>query len=401
MKTKAAVIALTIAIAGMAVSCHRGAKVSESERGGPAVAITTTRVRAESMPEVYEAAGTVMSGVRSVLSAKAVGRVLAVTVNAGDRVTEGEVLVQIDASDIAAQSMQARAGVDEAYNALSEVEDGIAAARAGLDGAKVNLDLAEKTYSRFEKLKEEKSVSQQEYDKVKAQYDMARSEADRAIRGVMGLESKRKQVLAKIEQAQQGFRQTQIAQDYATVRAPFSGVVAQRMTEPGQMAAPGAPLLALDNDRNFRLEVQVEETFLGRMKSGDRVVVTLDSIPGRELMGLVREIVPSVDPASRTFTAKIDLPSMADIHTGMYGKAVFVRGQTRGIAVPSRSILQRGQMTGVFTIEGGTARFRLVKTGRALADGRIAVVSGLNEGDVVAVDGADELSDGRQTVVQE
>ncbi len=403
MKNKLSIWILMFLIALGAASCKHNEKKLEKYTGGehPAIEVGTISVAPEKMSDVYQAVGTVQSGKRSVLSAKVMGNVLAVYANEGDIVTSGRLLAKIDSRDIETQVRQAQSGIQEAQRALQEVDEGIAAAESGVAAAQANSDLAGKTFARYEKLKQDNSVSDQEFDQIAAQKRMADADVHRAERSVEAMKAKRRQVESKIEQAKQGLQQAEIMRSFASVNAPFNGIIVQKSTEPGQLAAPGAPLFTIEDNSDYRLEAQVEENFLKYLNIGQNVPVTIESLQDSDINGVVREIVPAVDPSSRSFTVKIKLPVVPNMRSGLYGKANFKRGEINVLSVPKSALVVRGQITGVFVVLNGTAQLRLVKTGRELTGGRVEVLSGLNAGDIVAINNTDRLTDGGKVVVSQ
>lgn len=386
----------------LAASCSKKEELGEvKEDTRDAVEVTVLTAGPQMMADVYQAVGTVKSGSRSMMSPKVMGHVLEVTVEQGDAVTAGQLLVRLDSRDIAAQVQQAKAGLAEAKQALNEVTEGISAAESGVASAKAGEELAEKTYQRFKKLKEQKSVSQQEFDQVEAQKKMAAAEAERAQRMLDGMKAKKGQVEAKIAQASQGVKQAEVMQGFAKLYAPFDGVVVSRTAEPGQLATPGAPLVVVEDNTDYRLEAQVEETYSENVKIGDPVAVVLDAIKQKQLEGTVVEIVPTVDPNTRTFMVEIALPDDSGVRSGMFGKAKFLKGESKVCRVPKGALVKKGQLEGVYVAEEDRAHFRLVKMGRDFEDGTIEILSGMTPGDALIVSNTDRLSDGRSVKIVE
>jgi multidrug efflux pump subunit AcrA (membrane-fusion protein) len=376
----------------LSISCG---KKQEAE----GVKASATKVRIEKIApgpvdDFYEATGTVRSKVTSVLSSKTVGKVLAVRVHEGARVRAGQLLVEIDSRDAAAQLQKAQAGVREAENAVEEVDRTIRAAGAAKSAAEASLALATSTHARYQKLLERRSVSPQEFDEVEAKYKVAQAEAERAARLLASLEARRNQVLAKLDQAKSDVSSAQVYTSYARVTSPMDGIVTAKQAEPGMMAAPGAPLVTVEDDSHYRLEASVEESQLRLIKIGDEVRVQIDALAGDQLAGQVAEIVPAADPATRSYTVKIDLPPHKSLRSGLYGKAKFARQQKQAITIPNQAIIQRGQLTAVLVVDdAGTAHMRLITTGKSFGE-RTEVLTGLGEGDRVVVERAGEISDG-------
>ena len=178
---------------------------------------------------------------------------------------------------------------------------------------------------------------------------------------------------------------------FAAITAPFDGIVTEKLVEPGNMAAPGTPLLRLEDTRGFRLDVRVDESYVSRIAAGDSVQVLVDTTPASDgaLDGKVAEVSRAVDADARAFLVKISLPDNAAVRSGAFGRAVFRGAARKALRVPAAALVRRGQMTSVFTVEGGVARLRLVRVSGT------EVLAGLSEGDVVILNPPAEIADGR------
>jgi len=258
------------------------------------------------------------------------------------------------------------------------VENGIAAAQA-------NLELAQATFRRIDDLATKKSVSNQEFDEASARLKAAQAGYEMA-------RAKREQLQSKIAQAEQEQRAARITRDYAALAAPFAGVVTAKSVDPGNLAAPGAPLLTIEREGAYRLEAEIDESKLPAVRAGQSVSVTLDAL-ARTFDARVSEVVPSVDAASRAYTVKIDLPVVPQIRSGLFGKAVFALEKRQVLALPSKALQQNGQLQSVFVVANGEVRTRLVTAGRRYRDA-VEVLSGLTAGEIVVVAPPAELSDG-------
>jgi RND family efflux transporter MFP subunit len=162
------------------------------------------------------------------------------------------------------------------------------------------------------------------------------------------------------------------------------------------MATPGAPLLTIENDANYQLEVSVEESQLGKIHPGDQASVTIEALGNQQLTCSVVEIVPAADPNSRSYAVKLSLPNISgqQLRSGIYGKARFVSGARNALSVPQRAITQNGQLVSVFVVDqSGTARMRLIKTGENFGE-RVEVLSGLNDGEQIVSEAFPQLKDG-------
>lgn len=333
--------------------------------GNPAIMARIIQATETDWPVTYEAVGTVRARTATVISAKVTGYVQQVTVRAGDPVAAGQTLVVLDASDLEISVRAARAAVDEARNARLEVENAVA-------GAKATLDLAQVTFGRMNDLFEKKSISNQEFDEASARLKMARSGYEMAV-------SRRAQLESKIRQAEEGLAAAEAMRGYARITAPFAGTVTEKQAEPGQLAAPGQPLLTLERGGAYRLEADVAESYLDRIQPGQPVRVVIAAI-GRTIEARVTERVAAVDAATRTFLVRIDLPADQGLRSGLFGRAVFTLGSRRMLTVPAAAIMEQGQLQTVYVARGGVARIRSVTAGAGGGESR-EILSGLTAGE--------------------
>ena len=211
--------------------------------------------------------------------------------------------------------------------------------------------------------------------------------------------AKRKQLDSKLAQVEQEIHGAKIMVDYTRIAAPFAGVVTAKSVEQGNLAAPGAPLLTIEKEGSYRLEASVDESKLPLVKAGQSVDVELESLD-RRTAAHVSEIVPAVDSASRSYTVKIDLPSMANLRSGMFGRAWFPMDARKVVTVPASAVVERGQLQSVFVIEDGFAHNRLVTVGKRQQD-NVEVLSGLSEGEKVVSAIAAGLVDGAHVEVRQ
>jgi RND family efflux transporter MFP subunit len=351
----------------------------------PAIPVQTAAVSIQQWPDVYEATGTVRARTSAVLSSKLMAYVRQVAVQVGNRVQEGQLLVTLDSQDLDSNVRRAEAADAEVVSAIPEADNGVAYAKA-------NLDLAQSTFKRMEELASKKSISNQEFDEASARLKSAQAAYEMA-------RAKRTQLDSKRAQAQQEIRGASIMRDYARISAPFSGLVTAKSVEPGDLAAPGAPLLTVEREGAYRLEASVDESRLPFVKAGQTVDVALESLD-RRFPAHVSEIVPAVDAASRSYIVKIDLSAMPNLRSGMFGRALFPMGTRRVVTIPPQALVEHGQVQSVFAIEGGFARTRLVTAGQR-GQAAVEVLSGLSEGEKVVSPVPLGLTDGARVEVRQ
>jgi multidrug efflux pump subunit AcrA (membrane-fusion protein) len=355
--------------------------------------VTIGVVTAAEVDEAALVTGTVKSRTSTTLSSKIVGKILAMYVREGSEVQAGQVLVELDDSDIAAQARRAEAGVREAESAIPEVDRAIAAAHAAQAAAEAQRDLAAATLFRYQRLLERKSVAPQEYDQVVARHKAAVAEVERAAAEVQALLAKRQQAQAHIETARAELASVRVMQGYAKIAAPISGVVAVKHADVGSLAAPGVPLLTLEDSRRYWLEVAVPESQSAGIRRGQSLPVEVEAA-GISSPAVVSEIIPSADPTTRTTQVRLDLPASPRLRSGLFGRAWVPVGRRRAIQVVREAIVERGQLQGVYVIgQDNIARFRLVRTG-ATGHGAVEILSGLTGGEPVVVAGTERVTDG-------
>jgi len=366
-------------VIGLALSgCSRGTKVTPVETADP-IPVTVATVAIADVVDTFEAGGVVQARTTATIMARILAPVRDVRASPGDRVHQGQVLIVLDGRDLAAQARRARAA------RLSADQDVIAAGseRQATDAA---LALARATHERIAGLHAKRSATAQELDDatgaLRAAEARATGAAARAHAAVSGLEGAR----AASDAAD-------TIETFSRIAAPFDGVVTEKMVEPGNMAAPGTPLMRVEDTRGFRLDVRVDESRTGQISPGATVPVSLDSGtdgPPRMISGTVTEVGRAVDADARAFLVKILLPVDTGLRSGMFGRAHFGAQPRRALTVPAGALVHRGQMTSVFVMEKDVARVRLVNVSGT------EVLAGLSDGEVVIVAAPSTLTDGRR-----
>lgn len=375
-----------------------GHKDEAAQKGAPPAlpvkGVKTLTLALAKVSDGREAVGTVRSSETVTLSTKLMGTVKNLPVKVGSRVKKGQLIARIDSHELEAMTEKARAGMREADEGLSEIESAAAGAKSAIKAAEANRDLAKVTFDRFSALAAKSSVSRQELDETEARYKAASAETERAVEMLNTLAAKKRQILAKKDQAKADLETLKASLAYDTVTSPVDGTVISKPYEEGMLAAPGVPLAVLERDGALRLEAMVEESAVSSLKTGDEVRMVFDALGGGERKGRINEISPVADQASRTALVKISIPDQKELKSGYFGRAFFMGAERETLLIPKAALLQRGQLTGVYIIgEGGTARYTLVKTGRVYGE-NVEVLSGLDAGAKIAADGLERLSDG-------
>lgn len=383
---------LLIAAAMLSASCGAKQPAAETEKKALTGVVTET-LRLSPIDDIYEVSGTVRSKVSTAVAARTTGQISRVLVTEGDRVRAGQLLVEIDSRDAAIQVLRAQAAEAESLEGLEEVNAAIRAAEFARTSANANRDLAGATLERYRGLRDRRSISLQEFEEVQARNTAAAAEASRASETLDSLKAKRGQMLARIEQAKAGRGAADLYLGYAQVLAPIDGIVTARHVEPGMLATPGVPLITVEDDGRYQLELAVDESRIAAIARGARTRVRIESLGEDNIDAVVSEILPASDSLTRTLTVRLDLPRTPNVRSGLFGRAYFPAGRREGITIPQAAVVRRGQLTGTWVVEGGAVRYRLLRTGKAAAD-RVEVLSGLNEGDLLILEPREGLADG-------
>ena len=276
----------------------------------------------------------------TIISPRIIARITEVYVSAGDSVTKGQVLVELEKADLTASAQKVRASIEGISARLRE--------------ATLNQD-------RVKKLYKEGLVAIADLDKTRASQEML--EADMSA-------------------AKQTLQAAEIAVSYTSIRSPINGRVVDKFAEPGDTAVPGGKLLSLYNPFLLRIEAHVRESQALSLSSGQKLLVEIPALK-KSVTAEIEEIVPAIEPGSRSFLIKASIDYKKELLPGMYAQLQIPAGQENRILIPRSRLAQEGQLSMVWVAENGQAVRRLVKTGRVVNETDVEVVSGLDAGDMI------------------
>lgn len=336
-------------------ACGGSPKAGDLATPAP-VSASLAKAEARPLPQRIELSGTVEAGKSATVSSRVMASVVSVPVKEGDLVAQGQLLVEIDPQTAKGQESQAR-------GALAQ--------------AKAGLSLADRNFQRFTALQKSGSASDLELDMARMQYEQAKGAVEQAT--------------GAVEAASSVARESRVA-------APFAGRVARKMVEPGDLAAPGRPLVTIESTAGRQLVLSVPESVVAasKLSVGATLLVTIDAAAGAAPMkGRVVEMSPGADPASHSFTAKVEVGG-ALVPTGVSGRAVLETGSRTAVVVPASAILQQGGMSLVVVKDAqGKARSRAVTLGSRDGDD-VEILSGLKGGEELLVGLASAPADGAE-----
>lgn len=340
-------VLLLVAAAAVFAACGR------NEKGQAAAAdrrLETSVVVERDLPGRIEVEGAVVGREEAVLASRLSAPVTEVSAVPGQSVRAGTVLVRLEPA---------------------EADSALAGARSSLAAARAAFDLAAKNRERFEKLASRGAAAVVELDR--ASQDVAAASA-------------------AVASAQAAARRAETDRAQASLTAPFDAVVIEKMVSPGDLAAPGRPLVRLASISGRRVQAEPAEEDAARLTVGDPVDVVLTSGPVR---GRVAEIIGAVDPATRRRTVRIDLPAGVDPAVGSFARVVLPGPRETRLVVPSRAVVERGGLELAWAV-GPDRRvsLRYVRTGAAAGEGLVEVRSGLEAGERIVLDPPTDLEAG-------
>lgn len=334
----------------------------------PGLSATAT-AHAVTLDDLFEAVGTIRPRSETSVEAQVTGKVRKVLVTAGDDVKRGQQLVILDDREYQARLERSRQALAQAQASRRQAAQSIDAARAGFSEA-------DSQYKRIKTLYDNGAVTTRELEQAEAAYLQAEARLGQANNGLRAAEAAASQARKSVEEAE-------IALGYTVITAPEDAEVANRSVEPGDLASPGKPLLTLQTASSLRLEAFVREGLIGAVRPGRDLDVALAALNAC-VPGVVEEVVPSADPATRTFLVKVGLPDLPGAYPGMFGRLLVPAGKREAVLVPASAVRRVGQMETVAVREDGGWRSVYVKTGK-VTEGQVEILSGLKGGETVAV----------------
>lgn len=359
-----------------------------------------------------ELSGT-LTAVHSVtVGAVSAGRILAVDVRVGDRVRAGQALAQLDTAAYSAGLAQAQAGASAAVANQRASQSAMQGAAAAVDGAKAQLaatqshvKLAQTTANRMAALYAAGAISKQQQDETQANLAAARAAVSQAQAGLVGANDGYRAAIAEATaaaevaaQARAGIAAASVPLRDATLTAPFDGVVTDKFTDPGAVAGPGSPVVALQNTHELELDVAVPEDDVASLIPGQPLPVRIDALGGRTVLAHVRAIVPLENSALRSASVKIAIGDRPGLMPGMFARASLHGAAHQGMAVPLAALVTRGGQSGVFVVHDKTATFIPVQSGAI--SGNLVEVRGLEDRNAqVAVSNLQRLTEGASVAV--
>ena len=324
------------ALAVLAVACKSDDKAGTAQQAKPQVKIA--KVTSEDIPQTETYTATVESDVKNDIAPNTPYRIEKIYVDVGDNVRQGQVLVQLDASNLQQLKLQ-------------------------VENQKIE-------FNRTSQLYQVGGASKAEYDNAKLQLDV--------------LSTQLKQLM----------QNTQLT-------APISGVVTARNYDSGDMYNQGQPVLTIEQTNPVKVMVNISEVYYKQVFKGMPVDIELDAYEGETFYGKVTIVYPTVDQSTHTFPVEVTINNSSQkVRPGMFARATVNFGDKNHVLVPDEALVKQigaGDRY-VYVYKGGKVSYNKVELGKHIGD-KYEILSGVNPGDDVVIAGQSRLANGKEVEV--
>ena len=383
-------IVLAVVVAAAACSRARGESASATAAAPAPIPVASVAAVERPMARFLQVTGTLAAEEQADVAAETAGRVVATPVERGTAVPAGGPLVRLATIELAAQA-------DEANANAAQIE-----ARLGITGdapfevdrvpevanARANLTLAESEFTRAKQLVDRQLLSRSDFDQKSAQAEVARRQYEIARNSAAQQYQALVAARARVTLARK-------AVDDAVVRAPFAGVVGERLVSVGDYVTRGTKVAVVLRTEPLRVQLTVPEQLSGEVAVGRPVALQVESYPGETFAGRVRYVSPAVTTESRALVVEAVVPNAGGrLKPGSFVTARIEQASERpAILVPAASVRTSGATARVYVVAANRAEERVVTTGDVTGD-LIEIVTGLKTGEQVATSNQDRLTDG-------
>ncbi len=373
---------------------------SAKSQAGGVTPVDVAIARTGTLEEETEYVGTTKPVGEVSLRVQVEGRLLSLNVDVGDRVARGQILGQLDDTLLAATVIQGKAELAALQSELARTQVQVNNAQIQLERARVELQQAESDAARYTQLAEIGAVSAQQAESFQTAAKVAQKAVLSAQEQIRTEEKVVAAALGRVAAQKAVIAQAQQRQSYARLTSPITGVVLQKVSEPGNLIDPGGEVLKLGDFSRVKVVVPVSELDMSKIRVGQSVEVKLDAFPDRSFVGVASRISPVADSPARQVPVEITIPNPYNqIGSGLLARVSFQSSTRLRVIVPQSAIISEGSLTSIFVIvkpgEGKQAKVkkREVKTGDR-ANGKVEIISGIELGERFVVKSSKPLEDG-------
>ena len=384
-----AALLLTAPLAAGGCSSADGKTKDQAAAAAAAIAVSPATAVEQPIARFIRATGTLMAEEQADVAAETAGRVVSAPVERGTPVSDGAELIRLLAAETDAQlkeaeanaaQIEARLGLTSGtfdVNAVPEVQN-----------AKASYDLAQNEFGRIKSLLEQRVVSQSEYEQRRTQMEASRQQYEAAKNGAAQQFQSLQAAKARVSLARKALADT-------VVRAPFGGVVAQRLVSVGDYVTKGMKVAIVVRVNPLRAQLTIPEQSVSAVAIGQPISFEVDAYPGRRFAGKVKYVAPSLQADQRALTVEAVVPNPnGELKPGLFATARIEQPKrTPGVLVPAASVVVASGTSRVFVVNGDHVEERIVTTGQPVGD-LIEITNGLKAGERVATKSVAQLTDG-------
>jgi RND family efflux transporter MFP subunit len=353
------------------------------ETGRTLPVVNVSRVTRSAANSMLVLPGNIQAVTEAPILARATGYIRKRYVDIGDRVKAGQVVAEVEAPELDQQILQAHAAIDQAASSVQQAEAAIQQGRA-------NENLAHLTAGRMSNLLGRGVISKQDNDNAQAQYAAQQANTEALVKAAAAMRS-------SVAAAEANLARLNQIKTYQTVRAPFDGVITVRNVDTGALVNEGSTLLfRVAQTAALRTYINLPQADAESVKVGQHAIVSIAELPGRKFDGIVTRTSNALDPATRTLLTELQVRN-ADgaLMPGMYAEVdLTVPRKFPPLLIPGDTLIVRSDGPQVAVVNAdGTVHFTRIQLGRDYGD-RLEVISGLVEGQRLAVNPSDEVREG-------
>jgi RND family efflux transporter MFP subunit len=375
----------------LSIACSSGdAKSTDQSSTSTAVGVSAVAAIEQPIARFIRVTGSLMAEEQAEVAAETAGRVVSAPIERGTPVSLGVELVRLSSTETEAQlkeadanaaQLEARlgltAGASFDVNAVPEVQNAKAAA-----------ELTQSEFERIKSLLDQRVVSQSEYDQRRTQAEAARQQYEAAKNGAAQQFQMLQAARARVALARKALADT-------VVRAPFNGVVAQRLVAAGDYVTKGMKVAVVVRVNPLRVQLTVPEQFISAVAVGAPVAFVVDAYPGRQFEGMVKYVSPALQAEQRALTVEAVVPNAeGTLKPGLFATArIEMPSKTPGVLVPAAAVQTSAGTSRVYVVSGDRAEERIVTIGEAVGD-LVEITKGLKAGERVATKNIGRLVDG-------
>ncbi len=308
----------------------------------PTIPVKAITAEESSPARQVEIMGTVQAAESASIAAKISGNITQILVSPGSRVKKGALLASISAGEISAKLLQVQAQLEQATRNLTREQSLLKKNAATVEMVKT--------------LEETKKIAEAAYNEARTMLS------------------------------------------YATIKAPFDGMITKKHANVGDLATPGSPLLQLESETQLQVITHIPESLVLKISIGDRLPIYIPAAE-LEIIGIVQEVAPTADTRSRTAQVKLTIPSLSKIRSGQFARVSLPGTRGSALLLPETALQPFGQMERVFIVVDQIAQLRLVKTGLRHGS-KIEILSGIEPGEQIVVSADTKLQDGQPVTLQ-